>query len=249
MTKNMLQKENPKIQTFTEEELVNLLMTAPSKKETILRSAMMFMRWGDTVKSPYSKDSRVYQRHCRPLEYRCSKTGNNFTATTHTVFEYSKLTYQKMFRALREYYNDEEITSTKMASSLKVTQVTGWRILYRMRYVSQQLGLRASDWSISEFATMFLSFDFSNDVIVPEEHFLRKGKRVKKEKEEIEVEKEVKQSSSSNSLIRTRAEFKNDCDNMRLNEITMGLVKILNDRNELPIEFVKEYNEILLGKK
>ena len=118
----MVQKENPKIQTFTEEELVDLLMTAPSKKEIVLRSAMMYMRWGDTVKSPYSKDSRVYQRHCRPLEYRCSKTGNNFTATTHTVFEYSKLTYQKMFRALREYYNDEEITSTKMASALKVTK-------------------------------------------------------------------------------------------------------------------------------
>lgn len=243
----MVQKENPKIQTFTEEELVNLLMTAPSKKEIVLRSAMMYMRWGDTVKSPYSKDSRVYQRHCRPLEYRCSKTGNNFTATTHTVFEYSKLTYQKMFRALREYYNDEEITSTKMASALKVTQVTGWRILYRMRYVSQQLGLHASDWSIAEFATMFLSFDFSNDIIVPEEHFLRKGKRAKKAKEEIE--KEVTQSSNSNSLIRTRAEFKNDCNNMRLDEITMGLIKILNERKELPIEFVKEYNEILSYKE
>ena len=33
----MVQKENPKIQTFTEEELVNLLMTAPSKKEIVFK--------------------------------------------------------------------------------------------------------------------------------------------------------------------------------------------------------------------
>lgn len=240
----MTQKENPQIQFFAEEELVNLITEAPRNKENKLRAAFMFMRWGERVKSPFDENSKVYQRHNRPLEFRCATTGKNFTATTHTVFESSKFEYCEMFITIREFYKNEKISSIALGKILNSTQTTSWRVLYKMKYVTQQLGLRAADLSLVEYFSMFLSYDFNDDVVVPAEHFLRKGKNMMDDEEIIEEAKE--QTASQQYLfIRTKSEFESDCKNIRLNEIAVGLAKFLTDRNELPLDFIKEYNEIV----
>lgn len=57
------------------------------------------VRWTDgNVVSPYDKDSKVYK--CKNNQYKCKNTGKMFNVKTGTLFENTKIEFQKWFVAI-----------------------------------------------------------------------------------------------------------------------------------------------------
>lgn len=90
------------------------------------------LRWPHGVVSPFDPASKVY--HYRNGKYRCRNTGRNFSLTTGTMFECSKIPLQKWFFAIwLATAHKKGISSCQLAKDIRVTQKTAWFMLQRMR--------------------------------------------------------------------------------------------------------------------
>lgn len=82
--------------------------------------------------SPFDSSSRVYKYENG--EYRCKNTQKNFTVTTGTMFEGTKVGLPKWFMAIYLLTNEKKgISSVRLASHIGVSQKTAWLLLHKLR--------------------------------------------------------------------------------------------------------------------
>ena len=79
--------------------------------------------WHGKPVSPFEKTSKVYK--LKNGDYRCKKTGKNFTVKTGTMFEKTKIDLQRWFVAIWIVVNHKAgISSYQLAKDIDVTQKT-----------------------------------------------------------------------------------------------------------------------------
>ncbi len=90
-------------------------------------------RWGDNITCAHCQHSKVY-KFSDSKRYKCAKCRKQFTATTGTIFEGSKIPLQKWFIAVYLATSHKKgVSSLQLSRDLGVTQKTAWFMLHRIR--------------------------------------------------------------------------------------------------------------------
>lgn len=194
---------------------------------------------GDKIKSPYnSQFTKIYDYG--NSRYRCANTQMTFRVTTNSVFHVSKLKYQKIFTIIREYYNGDTNTC-KLAKLIHVTEKTAWTILYRIKYVSQDM-TNEDKRDIISFTRKLLAFEKIKHIIVPSETETKKRTIKLKPKYKSDRRDKVDRQMS----LRTREQAEAEYKQTRIEELRNGILLMLqSEMVEIPVEFIQEYNELL----
>lgn len=100
--------------------------------EDICKQALIEARWGDDVVCPHCG-----QHHCtmrKDGRYRCNHCKHNFSCTTGTIFQNTKLPLQTWFIAMYQVSSHKKgISSLQIMRDCEVTQKTAWFILHKIR--------------------------------------------------------------------------------------------------------------------
>jgi response regulator RpfG family c-di-GMP phosphodiesterase len=90
------------------------------------------LRWNGNVISPFDPSSKVYK--CKGNKYRCKNTGKYFNVKTNTLFDNTKVEFQKWFLAIYIATSHKKgISSLQLSKDINVTQKTAWFMLQRIR--------------------------------------------------------------------------------------------------------------------
>lgn len=238
--KNYDYMESQKIfnKKYSKKELLKILQS-PNDFETELQNVFRFLRWGDFITSPYDINSIIYQRNIEGKDvFRCRNTQNNFTITTKTIFQNSKLSLLNIFQIIREVFYNKDVKIKSIIEIVGRNMQTCWKVLYKIRYVIKDNKIEENSDIISFFKKI-LSYEFEDNILIPS---------VKIETKKIKNKENMKEDNLSNIEkinIRSREEFEKSISNLRIEEIRRGLIYFLNNNIEISIEFIKEYNELL----
>lgn len=100
--------------------------------EQICIDALTEARWGDDVICPHCG-----QNHCSKRadgRFRCNHCKHNFSCTTGTIFENTKISLQKWFVAMYLLSSHKKgVSSCQIARDCEVTQKTAWFMLHKIR--------------------------------------------------------------------------------------------------------------------
>lgn len=100
--------------------------------EEICKQTLVEARWGDDVVCPHCG-----QHHCVKRadgRFRCNHCKHNFSCTTGTIFENTKLPLQTWFVAMYLISSHKKgISSLQIMRDCEVTQKTAWFMLHKIR--------------------------------------------------------------------------------------------------------------------
>ena len=100
--------------------------------EQICIDTLTEARWGDDVICPHCG-----QHHCSKRadgRFRCNHCKHNFSCTTGTIFENTKISLQKWFVAMYLLSSHKKgVSSCQIARDCEVTQKTAWFMLHKIR--------------------------------------------------------------------------------------------------------------------
>ena len=100
--------------------------------EDICKQALAEVRWGEDVVCPHCG-----KHHCARRadgRFRCNQCKHNFSCTTGTVFENTKLPLQKWFIAMYLISSHKKgVSSLQVMRDCEVTQKTAWFMLHKVR--------------------------------------------------------------------------------------------------------------------
>ena len=110
--------------------------------EEVCKNALIEARWGDDVVCPHCG-----KHHCTKRadgRFRCNACKHNFSCTTGTIFENTKLPLQKWFIAMYLMSSHKKgVSSCQIMRDCEVCQKTAWFMLHKIR------GLFAQNDSLS----------------------------------------------------------------------------------------------------
>lgn len=110
--------------------MYELLKRFPDEQSCI--DYLEYIRWNCVVVSPFDSDSKVYK--CGNNKYRCKNTGKYFNVKTGTMYENTKIKFQKWFLAIWLITSHKRgISSLQLSRDIDVTQKTAWFMLQRIR--------------------------------------------------------------------------------------------------------------------
>lgn len=90
-------------------------------------------RWGQNIRCAHCNHDKVYSFK-DGKRYKCVKCRKQFTPTTGTIFENTKIPLQKWFIAVYMATSHKKgISSMQLSRDIKVTQKTAWFMLHRIR--------------------------------------------------------------------------------------------------------------------
>jgi transposase-like protein len=123
------------------ENLLELMEAFPTEEACIkhLEEAM----WQGQPVSPFDPASTVYR--CANYRYKCKNSQKYFTVRNGTIFQGTKIPLKKWFLAI--YFataNKKGISSHQLGRYLKISQVSAWFMLHRIR------GMMHVNWDESE---------------------------------------------------------------------------------------------------
>ena len=100
--------------------------------EDICKQTLVEARWGGDVVCPHCG-----QHHCTKRKdgrYRCNHCKHNFSCTTGTIFQNTKLPLQKWFIAMYLISSHKKgVSSLQIMRDCEVTQKTAWFMLHKVR--------------------------------------------------------------------------------------------------------------------
>ena len=100
--------------------------------EEICKQTVADIRWGDDVVCP-----KCGKHHCvrrKDGRYRCNECKHNFSCTTGTIFENTKIPLQKWFVAMYLISSHKKgISSCQLAVDIEVSQKSAWFLLHKIR--------------------------------------------------------------------------------------------------------------------
>ena len=100
--------------------------------EDVCKQALVEARWGNDVVCPHCG-----QHHCvrrADGRFRCNKCKHNFSCTTGTIFQNTKLPLQKWFIAMYLMSSHKKgVSSLQIMRDCEVCQKTAWFILHKIR--------------------------------------------------------------------------------------------------------------------
>ena len=100
--------------------------------EEVCKQTLAEVRWGDDVVCPHCG-----QHHCvrrADGRYRCNHCKHNFSCTTGTIFQNTKLPLQKWFIAMYLISSHKKgVSSLQIMRDCEVCQKTAWFILHKVR--------------------------------------------------------------------------------------------------------------------
>lgn len=91
-------------------------------------------RWGTTPTCPCCQETKVY-KFSDNRRFKCSSCSKHFNVKTGTVFENSNIAFRKWFVAIYLLTSTKKgVSSYQLARDIKVSQVTAWFMLHRLRH-------------------------------------------------------------------------------------------------------------------
>ena len=100
--------------------------------EDVCRQTLAEARWGDDVVCPHCGEHHCAKR--KDGRFRCNKCKHNFSCTTGTIFQNTKLPLQKWFIAMYLMSSHKKgVSSLQIMRDCEVTQKTAWFILHKIR--------------------------------------------------------------------------------------------------------------------
>ena len=100
--------------------------------EDVCKQTLVEVRWGDDVVCPHCG-----QHHCvrrTDGRFRCNHCKHNFSCTTGTIFQNTKLPLQKWFIAMYLISSHKKgVSSLQIMRDCEVTQKTAWFMLHKVR--------------------------------------------------------------------------------------------------------------------
>lgn len=227
MTKR-ISKQCVFIHQFTNEEIVEIVKNPYNYTEDDINELFAYFRWGDKVKSAFDNTTKVYKMKydIRP-KYKCSSTQFEFSVITNTIFHRTKLKYNTILLALREYYHGEKRIPA-LTQTLECGQDTVRRFLSRLSNIEASIPQEDKKNFIS-FCRYIFNFKIEKYVITTD----------------FEIEKEY--NKRQKCKIVSKEPF-NDVTTptTRLEDVRNTLIKMLEVKSVfIPIDLVEEYNELL----
>lgn len=105
--------------------------------DTICKAFLAQQRWGDDVVCPICGEHHCNQR--TDGRYRCNNCKHNFSVTTGTIFEGTKVSLRLWFIAMYLISSHKKgISSHQLSRDLCVTQKTAWYMLQKIRCLYKQ---------------------------------------------------------------------------------------------------------------
>ena len=105
--------------------------------ESVCQDALAEARWDGDVVCPHCG-----KHHCTKRtdgRYRCNECKHNFSCTTGTIFENSKLPLQKWFIAMYLISSHKKgVSSHQIARDCEITQKSAWYVLHKIRTLFAQ---------------------------------------------------------------------------------------------------------------
>ena len=100
--------------------------------EDIYKQTLAEVRWGDDVVCPHCEKHHCVRR--ADGRYRCNQCKHNFSCTTGTIFENTKLPLQKRFITMYLISSHKKgVSSLQIMRDCEVTQKTAWFMLHKVR--------------------------------------------------------------------------------------------------------------------
>lgn len=99
--------------------------------EDICKQTLAEVCWGNDVECPHCGKHHCIRR--KDGRYRCNACKHNFSCTTGTVFENTKLPLQKWFVAMYLISSHKKVSSLQIMRDCEVTQKTAWFMLQKVR--------------------------------------------------------------------------------------------------------------------
>jgi transposase-like protein len=117
---------------FQFNSLIEFFQSFPTNEAC--KAHLKSIRWAQGVGCVKCASMRIHTRKCG-FRFVCLDCRNEFTVTSGTVFEGSKVPMQKWYLAM--YFlstNVKGMSSYQLAEKLKVTQATAWFLAQRLQY-------------------------------------------------------------------------------------------------------------------
>ena len=100
--------------------------------EEVCKQTLAEVRWGDDVVCPHCGKHHCVRR--ADGRYRCNHCKHNFSCTTGTIFQNTKLPLQKWFIAMYLISSHKKgVSSLQIMRDCEVCQKTAWFILHKVR--------------------------------------------------------------------------------------------------------------------
>lgn len=115
--------------------------------EKTCKQALTEARWGYDIVCP-----NCGKHHCARRSdgrFRCQACDHNFSCTTETIFENTKLPLRKWFLAMYLISSHKKgISSLQLSRDIEVTQKTAWHMLHKIRSLYAQDGESQFDGTV-----------------------------------------------------------------------------------------------------
>ncbi len=113
--------------------IIQIYRTFPKQQDCI--NHLEKVRWNDKPKCPYCKSTN---QTSMPKEnrYHCNNCNTSFSVMVGTIFENTKLDFQKWFLAISLMLNAKKgISARQLARDIEVTKDTAWFMMMRIRKI------------------------------------------------------------------------------------------------------------------
>ena len=98
------------------------------------------VRWGNEPKCPYCK-STYHSPMPKERRYHCNTCNTSFSVLVGTIFENTRLDFQKWFLAIYLVINAKKgLSARQLAGEIMVTKDTAWLMQLKIRKAMQEYG-------------------------------------------------------------------------------------------------------------
>ena len=118
--------------------IIQIYKTFPTQQDCI--NHLEKVRWNDKPVCPYCKSTKQTQME-KENRYHCNTCNTSYSVMVGTIFENTKLDFQKWFLAISLVLNAKKgISSRQLARDIEVTKDTAWYMLMRIRKAFVEYG-------------------------------------------------------------------------------------------------------------
>lgn len=112
------------------------------KEESVCLKYIEHLVWNDQVKCPDCKSENIY-RFKDGKKLKCAECGRHFTLLVGSIFESTKVHLSKWFMTIYLMgANKKGINACALSRQIKVTRVTAWFMMHRIRSAMDQSGVK-----------------------------------------------------------------------------------------------------------
>ena len=123
--------------------IVQIYKVFPTQQDCV--NHLERVRWNNRPYCPYCKSNKQTPMK-KENRYHCNTCNTSYSVMVGTIFENTKLDFQKWFLAISLVINAKKgISARQLASDINVTKDTAWYMLMRIRSVLVEYGTLLKD--------------------------------------------------------------------------------------------------------